>query len=257
MPSGSPMDIPLSWVEAGRDLVAVEAEVSAGYLGVVYDGFRKAGLRVLGFTCSGGGPTLRCVGILDATNSGRSPEEVAAALSAMEGIASIEVIREPVRGFAAARGRVIGASGARAVVMTSRALLGLFLGARQYLGEEVGATFAYYAGFFSGREAARQFSSSLGREAAIRVHTRILESHGYASSIEVLRDAGGGRYRFEVRDLVECALLRGMRGGRTSHWFRGVLAGFLSELEGGDWDVEEVACVNDGSDACVFEARRR
>ncbi|MGC8848245.1 MAG: V4R domain-containing protein, partial [Conexivisphaera sp.] len=40
-------------------------------------------------------------------------------------------------------------------------------------------------------------------------------------------------------------------------WFRGVLAGLLSEVAGGEWDVEEVECVNDGSDRCVFSARRK
>ncbi|MGC9077119.1 MAG: V4R domain-containing protein, partial [Conexivisphaera sp.] len=44
---------------------------------------------------------------------------------------------------------------------------------------------------------------------------------------------------------------------RTSHFFRGMIAGALSKIEGGEWDVEEVECVNDGSDKCAFEAKRR
>jgi predicted hydrocarbon binding protein len=38
---------------------------------------------------------------------------------------------------------------------------------------------------------------------------------------------------------------------------RGMIAGILTGAEGGDWDVEEVECVNDGSGKCAFEARRR
>jgi predicted hydrocarbon binding protein len=59
--------------------------------------------------------------------------------------------------------------------------------------------------------------------------------------------------RIETRDLLECDLLKGRRKGKTSHWFRGMLAGILEAAEGGEWEVE---CINDGSDKCVFEARR-
>jgi len=248
--------VPVSWIAPGRDLVALEADVAAGYLGVLYDGLRKAGFRVLGLMCSGEGPSLRCVGILDVTGSAADPREVASRLSAMEGLASVRVIGGPARGFAAAGGHILEAGGVRSVVMTSRALLGLFLGAREYMGDPAGSAFAYYAGMFSGRQAAAELSGALGPGPALSAHLRILESHGYASRIELLGSADGSHYRIEVRDLVECDLLRGRRRGRTSHWFRGVLAGFLSGLEGGEWDVEEVECVNDGSDRCAFEARR-
>ncbi|HEU16963.1 MAG TPA: hypothetical protein ENO38_04770 [Nitrososphaeria archaeon] len=66
----------------------------------------------------------------------------------------------------------------------------------------------------------------------------------------------------EMRDLVECGILSGYvaeRGGhvRTSHWFRGTIAGFLAAVRGDEWSVEEVECINDGSDKCAFDARRR
>ncbi|MGC9076651.1 MAG: V4R domain-containing protein [Conexivisphaera sp.] len=255
MVADRPIRIPTSWAEPGRDLVAISAEVAAGYVGMVYDAMRKAGFRVLSFMCSDGGPLLRCTGIVDATGAGRSPEDVATALSSMGGLANVRVIRDPVKGFAAAEGMILEAGGRRSIVMTSRALLGLLLGAREYLGDPVGSAFTYYAGLFSGRESAREFAAMFSRDQAIRLNVRTLESHGYASSIEVL--AGESTYRFEVADLVECDLLRGHMTGRTSHWFRGVLAGLLSEVAGGEWDVEEVECVNDGSDRCVFSARRK
>jgi len=249
------MRIPVSWIAPGRDLVALEADVAAGYLGVLYDGLRKAGFRVLGITCSGDGPNLRCTGILDVTGSTADPREIASRLSAMNGLVSARITGDSARGFAAVGGHIIEAGGARSIVMTSRALLGLFLGAREYMGDPAGSAFIYYAGFFSGREAAAELSGILGSESTLHVHTRILEAHGYATRVDILR--GEGVYRFEARDLVECDLLRGRRKGRTSHWFRGVISGFLSELEGGEWDVEEVECINDGSDKCAFEARRK
>jgi Predicted hydrocarbon binding protein (contains V4R domain) len=89
------------------------------------------------------------------------------------------------------------------------------------------------------------------------VNFAVLQAHGYASSIEALRSPDGSRYRIEARDLVECDLLKGRMRGRTSHWFRGMLAGILEASEGGEWEVEEVECVNEGSDKCAFEARRR
>ncbi|MGC8614192.1 MAG: V4R domain-containing protein, partial [Conexivisphaera sp.] len=66
-------------------------------------------------------------------------------------------------------------------------------------------------------------------------------------------------HRFEVGHLIECGVLSNYVKGRarTSHFFRGMIAGALSKIEGGEWDVEEVECVNDGSDKCAFEAKRR
>jgi hypothetical protein len=87
----------------------------------------------------------------------------------------------------------------------------------------------------------------------------VLEARGYGTPIEVLSDPNGGRYRFEVGHLIECEVLSKYVTGRarTSNFFRGMIAGALSTIEGGEWEVEEVECINDGSDKCAFEARRK
>jgi len=186
------------------------------------------------------------------------PKELESRLRSIDGVRSIEVREGPVRGLAVQPpGRVIESSGARSILMTSRAFRGFLLGMREFMGEEVGQTVSYYAGYYFGRDSAREVREALGPDVTFQAGLSIVRDLGHASSIEALRSPDGSRYRIEARDLFECDVLRGRRRGRTSHWFRGLLAGVLSVAEGGEWDVEEVECVNDGSDKCAFEARRR
>ncbi|MGC8970555.1 MAG: V4R domain-containing protein, partial [Conexivisphaera sp.] len=173
----------------------------------------------------------------------------------IEDVKSLSIAEGSPAGFASHAGYLVEAAGTRSIVMTGRAVLGMLLGAREFLGEEVGEALLYHVGYHSGREAAHQFAELLGPGAAPAANFSVLRSHGYASSIEALRSPDGSRYRVEARDLIECELLRGRRSGRTSHWIRGMIAGILAGAEGGEWDVEEVECVNDGSDRCAFEAR--
>jgi len=144
------------------------------------------------------------------------------------------------------------------VIVGTKVLAGLLHGAKKYLGEDAGAAFTYYEGFFAG-QAAGENLSQLDHAAALTRIMRVLEARGYGTPIEVLSDPNGGRYRFEVGHLIECEVLSKYVTGRakTSNFFRGMIAGALSTIEGGEWEVEEVECINDGSDKCAFEARRK
>ena len=57
--------------------------------------------------------------------------------------------------------------------------------------------------------------------------------------------------------MMECSIVGGWKKGKTSNWFRGIAAGYLSELMGRECLAEEVKCVNDGDERCVFHVRRR
>ncbi|MFP3208426.1 MAG: V4R domain-containing protein [Nitrososphaeria archaeon] len=248
--------LPLSWTEPGRRLASVVVEAS-GYSAVEEEhrAMESAGARILATLCAPSEGRVMCESIVDL--GGLDPGELESRLRSIKGIGSAEVREGAVRGFASLPGRTLEAAGTRSILMTSRALRGMLLGMREFLGEEVGETALYYVGYYSGRGAAQEHDELLGPGAAPRVNFAVLQAHGYASSIEALRSPDGSRYRIEARDLVECDLLKGRMRGRTSHWFRGMLAGILEASEGGEWEVEEVECVNEGSDKCAFEARRR
>jgi len=248
--------LPFSWIEPGRRLAAVTVEAS-GYSAVEEEhrAVESAGARILSTFCAPSGGSVVCESIVDLGEL--DPEELESRLGSIKGIESADVREGPVRGFASLPGRTLEAAGTRSILMTSRALLGMLLGMRESLKEEAGETALYYVGYYSGRGAARDHDELLGPGAAPRVNFAVLQAHGYASSVETMRSPDGSRYRIEARDLVECDLLKGSRSGRTSHWFRGMLAGILSAADGSEWEMEEVECVNDGSDKCAFEARRR
>ena len=52
--------------------------------------------------------------------------------------------------------------------------------------------------------------------------------------------------------MMECSIVGGWRKGKTSNWFRGIAAGYLSTLMGKEYSAKEIRCVNDGDDRCVF-----
>ncbi|MGC8970275.1 MAG: V4R domain-containing protein [Conexivisphaera sp.] len=265
MPSGSTgvkFELPFMGIEPGRRLAAMSIRVRepglAGVASALYSKVAEAGIRILGFACSADGGEFLCVGLGDYTDASTSPAEVAAALAAIPGCEDVKIYEGPAEGFAAVRGLIPEMADARTVLMSTRALAGLLQGPREYLGDDAGAAFVYYEGFFAGR-AMGEYLSRFGRERALAMLHRFWEARGYGTPIEALSDPGGGHHRFEVGHLIECEVLSNYVKGRarTSHFFRGMIAGALSKIEGGEWDVEEVECVNDGSDKCAFEAKRR
>ena len=255
-PSPLEMRLPFSWIEPGRRLAAVSAVLgSQRALDSLVEAV-EGELEIIGSVRVRRGGAIYWEAIVDLGDA--DPKDLESRLRSIDDIRSIEVREGTVRGLAVqSPGQVIESSGARAALMTSRAFRGFLLGMREFLGEEVGQTVSYYAGYYFGREAAREVREALGPDLPFQADLSMIRAHGYASSIEALRSPDGSRYRIEARELFECEVLRGRRRGRTSHWFRGLLAGVLSVAEGGEWDVEEVECVNDGSDKCAFEARRR
>ena len=247
--------LPLSWVEPGRRLAALRLEArSYRAVELVHESIDAAGARMMESLCRFRPEGLmECMSIVEL--GGADPSRLEGDLRSLDGVESITLVEGSPVGFAAHGGLVLEAAGTRSLLMTGRALLGMLLGAREFLGEDVGCALLYHIGYYSGREAAREHASLLGPGAVPQVNFSVLQSHGYASSIEVLGSPDGSRYRIEARDLIECDLLKGRRSGRTSHWIRGMIAGILSAALGGEWEVEEVECVNEGSDKCAFEAR--
>ncbi|MGC8969932.1 MAG: V4R domain-containing protein, partial [Conexivisphaera sp.] len=244
----------------GRTLVGVSVRAdSAAKVGALWDHLMRGGVGVQGSMLNACPEGFEALAILDLTEVGREVGLELLRGTPLKGV-EVEVIDSGIEGFASIGGHVLESGGHRSVIFSRNTVLGFLRGMRELMGEAAGAAFLYHAGFVSGREWGR-YLAGRARDAreALAINLEVMKSHGLATSVAVLE--GEGRYRFEARDLFECDLLSGYaaeRGGRlrTSHWFRGALAGFLSEVMGGEWDVEEVECVNDGSDRCAFEARR-
>ncbi|MFP3138447.1 MAG: V4R domain-containing protein [Nitrososphaeria archaeon] len=247
--------LPLSWIEPGRRLGVVSAVLGSERALASLVEALEGELEVIGSIRNKRGGAILWEAIVDLGDA--DPKDLGSRLGSIEGVGSVEVREGLVPGFASLHGGILRIAGTRSIVTTSYILLGMLLGMREFLGEEMGETALYYIGYYSGRDAARAIGGILGAGAIPRASFAVLQAHGYASSLEALRSPDGSRYRIEARDLVECDLLKGRMRGRTSHWFRGMLAGILEASEGGEWEVEEVECVNDGSDKCAFEARRR
>ncbi|WP_269473735.1 V4R domain-containing protein [Conexivisphaera calida] len=253
--------LPLSWFDPGRDLVSVRVRAdSAGKIGMYWYYLLQNGVAIFGTMMNVAPGGALAFAILDATGMGRE-ELMRIMRSAPVGDVEVEVIDAGVKGFASTGGHLLEAGSGRSIVMSASGLAGLFRGMRELMGDDAGAAFLYYAGFVTGREWGKFLVDHVGDpHAAARVFVEVLKSQGLATSAEILE--GEDRYRIEARDLIECEVLSdyaSRKGGRmrTSHWFRGIVAGVISAVRGGEWDVEEVECVNDGSDKCAFEIRRK
>ena len=94
-------------------------------------------------------------------------------------------------------------------------------------------------------------------EDALRHALLYVEALGHGL-FELSEYRDGSKCVVAAEELFEC--ISPERGAEGSHFFRGMLAGFLSRLWGVDAariEVEEVRCMGRGDDKCVFEAKLR
>ena len=118
-----------------------------------------------------------------------------------------------------------------------------------------GLSLMYNMGYLAGRERAQVFR-------------QITDSNEELLRIFLSYEAALGTGRFalksytprkrcviEAYDLYECVGVKSREP--NSHLFRGLLAGFLTELWGREVMVTETKCIAKGDEACVFEARAR
>ncbi|MGC8613865.1 MAG: V4R domain-containing protein [Conexivisphaera sp.] len=260
--SGAPVfRLPLSWFDPGKDLVSVRVRAdSAGKIGMYWYYLLQRNISIFGTMMNVSPGGAFAYAILDATGMGRD-ELVGILRSAPIGGLDVEVIDAGVRGFASTGGHLLEAGSGRSIVLSASGLMGFFRGMRELMGDDAGAAFLYYAGFVTGKEWGKFLVDRVGNpHEAVKIFLEVLKSQGLATSAEFLE--GEDHYRIEAHDLIECDVLSEYAAGkgghmRTSHWFRGIVAGVISAVMGGEWSVEEVECINNGSDRCAFEVRRK
>ncbi len=118
-----------------------------------------------------------------------------------------------------------------------------------------GLAIMYHMGFRAGQALADKIGSYYGDGLRATRHMLLYyESLGHGRY--VLKEYfEGRRCRVVVEELVEC--VNSKTGAPSSQLFRGVLAGFLSELWGKKVDVKEVKCVAAGDPHCEFLAEAK
>jgi len=146
----------------------------------------------------------------------------------------------------------------RAVVFTYAHLKGLFNGLYEKFGEGA-AIFLYHLGLGVGEFLANAHKPLLEAGASPKVLLEFAlqtgRAFGWFSKYE-LEALSEEEFRVKIWKHVECTFLSDVANSTTGNLRKGIFAGYLSNLFGGNWTVSEVRCINTGHDACVFHIKK-
>jgi predicted hydrocarbon binding protein len=197
---------------------------------------------------------------VDFTGSTVKPEDLVEEFRDLDFVTSVKVIRPTIEGFIAddvAFPVMLGPH--RAIIFSEPALRGFLIDFRKHLGSG-GEAMLYYLGREVGAERARYIDDEAERIGATSVGdkfaigAKIFMSLGYGV-LEILELREEPPYlRVRIYHSIECELGRG--AGRTfSHYVRGTLAGFATELFKREMFAEEVRCIAQGDSLCEFDIK--
>jgi predicted hydrocarbon binding protein len=144
----------------------------------------------------------------------------------------------------------------RAVVITENELAELLTSLYEKLGESGAQAFLYHLGVPLGRAEAKYFKKilpNMGKQAPLEVIP--LTSLGWCHAIDIERQ-DSDTLKLKTHGLIECMILKGRIEHPSSHLIRGFLAGYISEIMGGEWEVKEQTCTAKGAEACIFTAKK-
>lgn len=146
----------------------------------------------------------------------------------------------------------------RAVIFTHAHLKGLFNGLYEKF-KEGAAVFLYHLGLTVGEFLANTYKPLLELNVTPKTLLELAlqtgKAFGWFSKYE-LDVISKDEYRIKIWNSVECSFLSGVANGPAGNLRRGILAGYLSRLFGGEWVVNEVECVNAGNERCTFHAKK-
>ncbi|RLG06192.1 MAG: hypothetical protein DRN68_07360 [Thaumarchaeota archaeon] len=146
--------------------------------------------------------------------------------------------------------------GRRGMIITESILEGFTNGVREKFGESGAEAFLYLIGLDIGREiftAIRPLLAEKTVAESLKLLGHIMRSLGMCrlKSISVKDEV----IEMEILDGVEASSLKKRYTAPQCHNTRGLLAGFLNELTGERWSVEEVKCEAAGDDCCKFRMK--
>jgi len=149
-------------------------------------------------------------------------------------------------------------SNERAAIFTYAHLKGLFNGLYEKFGEGA-AIFLYHLGLgvgeFLGNAYKPLLEAGASPKALLELALQTGRAFGWFSKYE-LEVISKEEFRVKLWKHVECTFLSGVVNNPTGNLRRGIFAGYLSNLFGGNWTVSETECINNGHDACVFHIKK-
>lgn len=196
-----------------------------------------------------------CYVIVDARGRLGSVEKIAGRIRMVEGVEDVKVYR-PLEGLlTVVPFDVLEFSGQRAVVFVRPLFAAFVKTVREALGTS-GSAILYHMGVYLGQEAFRgHMRLAKGRrEVALSVTRDLFRACGLGRVELVKLDEKSGSALVRVWNNFECELFAGS-GLPSSHFVRGVIAGWLSAYFGKDINVVETRCIAKRDNCCEFEVR--
>ena len=248
--------------EKGLRSIYLELENTPGALVSAFEVISAAGLNIVGIVSNVAmTPEQTCQVIIFVDVGDYSDDQIEGLLKIIEKKRSVIRVlmhkHEPEQTSIAPFYSELGVYEFRAVVITENELAELLTSLYEKLGESGAQAFLYHLGVPLGKAEAKYFKKilpNMGGRTPLEVIP--LASLGWCHSIEIERQ-DTDTFKLRIRGLIECTTLKGRIEHPSSHLIRGFLAGYISEIMGGEWEVEEQACTAQGAEACIFIAKNR
>lgn len=254
-------------VYQGRRLYGfrVEGFSKPGIIAVIASLIADKGLAITYFSTTRAtrrGEWGGCIFFIDFTGSDIEPEDLAEELRSLEFVERVEVIKSRFEGFIVDEVSFpIMLGPHRAIILSEPALRGFLIDFREHLGSG-GEAMLYHIGRAVGAERARHVNELAERigvsklEDKITIGALIFKSLGYGIP-EILEFSEHPPYlRVRVYHCIECEL-GGEAAHPFSHYVRGIISGYTSELFKQDLLAMETKCLALGDPYCEFELKPR
>ena len=197
-----------------------------------------------------------CYVIVDAKGRMGSLERVAERIRSVEGVEDVKVYR-PLEGLLTTMPfDILEFSGQRAVVFVRPFFTAFVRTIQESLGPS-GSAILYHMGVYLGREAFRGHLRFAGDKKRALFVTRDLFGACGLGKVEIAKlDEMSEAALVRVWNNFECELFAGS-GRPSSHFIRGVIAGWLSAYFDKEMYAEETRCIAMGDDVCEFRIEKQ
>ena len=198
---------------------------------------------------------------IDFTGSDVKPEDLAREFMALDFVDRVEIIKPRFEGFIADDVSFpVMLGGRRAIILSEPALKGFLIDFRRRLGTG-GEAMLYHIGREVGVEGARDINQNAERIGVKDLRDKLeigmlLQCLGYAIPEMVEFSEEPPYLKIRLQNSIECELGRGA-GKPFSHYVRGMITGYTSELFQRDLLAEETRCIATGDPYCEFEVKPR
>ena len=199
---------------------------------------------------------------IDFTGSDVKPEDLAREFMALDFVNKVEIIRPKFKGFIIDDVSFpVMLGGRRAIILSGSALKGILIEFRKRLGTG-GEAMLYHIGREVGVEGARDINQNAERIGVkdlrdkLEIGMLLLQCLGYAIPEMVEFSEEPPYLKIRLQNSIECELGRGA-GKPFSHYVRGMITGYTSEIFQRDLLAEETRCIAMGDPYCEFEVKPR